>query len=69
MEHFETVYVMELIEMLSLKTCPRCRGDILTNRDMYGEYRECLQCGYMVDISKPSRLRVLRTPRPNDDAA
>ena len=22
------------------------------NRDVYGEYKECLSCGYMVDIEK-----------------
>ncbi|MCH8061313.1 MAG: hypothetical protein IH861_02290 [Chloroflexi bacterium] len=38
--------------MLYLKACPRCKGDVVANRDMYGEYRECLQCGYMVDIDK-----------------
>ena len=39
--------------MLFLKGCPRCKGDVIGNRDMYGEYRECLQCGHMVDIEKP----------------
>ena len=42
--------------MLYLKSCPRCKGDIIANRDMYGEYRECLQCGYMVDIDKPKGI-------------
>jgi hypothetical protein len=23
---------------------------------MYGEYKECLQCGYMLDIEKPGGL-------------
>ena len=35
--------------MLHFKACPRCRGDMYTNRDVYGPYRECLQCGHMVD--------------------
>ncbi len=38
--------------MLQLKSCPRCRGDVHTSSDIYGEYKECLQCGYMVDIPK-----------------
>lgn len=38
--------------MVLFKACPRCHGDMHTNRDMYGEYKECLQCGYMVDIQK-----------------
>ncbi len=42
--------------MLQLKGCPRCQGALKTNRDMYGEYKECLQCGYMLDIEKPDGL-------------
>ncbi len=42
--------------MLYLKGCARCKGDMHINRDMYGSYRECLQCGYMVDIDEPNKL-------------
>ena len=31
--------------MLWLKGCPRCDGDLHEERDMYGEYTACLQCG------------------------
>ena len=37
----------EDIMMLSLKNCPRCKGDMHSNRDVYGPYVECLQCGHM----------------------
>lgn len=39
--------------MLTLKACPRCQGDVHSNRDMYGHYRVCLQCGHMADVAKP----------------
>ncbi len=45
---------------LHLKSCNRCGGDMNSNRDMYGEYRMCLQCGNMVDIPKESNLFELR---------
>ncbi len=45
---------------LYLKSCPRCKGDMNSNRDMYGEYRMCLQCGHMVDIPRTSNLFALR---------
>ncbi len=32
--------------MLWLKSCPRCSGDLYEERDMYGPYTDCLQCGY-----------------------
>ena len=47
---------MEVKLLLYLKACPRCKGDVSVNRDMYGEYRECLQCGHMVDIEKPNGI-------------
>ncbi len=34
--------------MLYLKSCPRCRGDVKFERDMYGQYLECLQCGFLL---------------------
>ena len=43
-------------QMLYLKACPRCEGDMHTNRDVYGTYKECLQCGYMVDVQRPDSL-------------
>ena len=43
--------------MLYFRACPRCQGDMITNRDVYGVYKVCLQCGHMVDLGKPhSRL-------------
>lgn len=36
--------------MLRLKTCPRCKGDVLLDRDKYGWYEQCLQCGYLCDL-------------------
>ncbi len=28
------------------KSCPRCDGDIFIDRDLYGWFEQCLQCGY-----------------------
>ena len=39
-------------DMMYFKACPRCKGDLYTNRDVYGEYKECLQCGYMEEIAR-----------------
>lgn len=43
----------EVNEMLYFKACPRCQGDMHENRDIYGTYRECLQCGHMIDMARP----------------
>ena len=43
-----------------LKSCNRCGGDMNSNRDIYGEYHLCIQCGNMVDVPKESNLFSLR---------
>ena len=36
--------------MLFLKACPKCHGDMYVNRDVYGKFIECLQCGLLRDV-------------------
>ena len=43
-----------------MSSCPRCRGFLYANRDRYGNYDECLQCGYMVDFAKLGNIRERR---------
>jgi uncharacterized Zn finger protein (UPF0148 family) len=35
------------LAMLFLRACPKCGGDLFMDRDMYGGYVKCLQCGLM----------------------
>ncbi len=43
---------------LKIGSCPRCsNGEIFIDRDLYGWYECCLQCGYsrdLPDIASPS---------------
>jgi DNA-directed RNA polymerase subunit M/transcription elongation factor TFIIS len=55
--------------MLEFKSCPRCQGDMITNRDIYGSYKECLQCGHMVDIEQPNKYLSLPGSRAKKTAA
>jgi hypothetical protein len=32
--------------MWKLRNCPRCQGDLFLDKDLYGWYEQCLQCGY-----------------------
>lgn len=41
---------MEGDDMLYTKACPRCSGDIKLDRDNYGVYAKCLQCGFNRDF-------------------
>ena len=59
----ETKEIKE-IEVLLLKKCPRCHGDVQLKSDGNGKYLSCFQCGYMADypgVSEKSReeLKVL----------
>jgi ssDNA-binding Zn-finger/Zn-ribbon topoisomerase 1 len=39
------------VGVLLLNSCPKCKGDvILGNKDQYGWYEQCLQCGYLRDL-------------------
>lgn len=33
-----------------LKSCPRCKGDLLLDNDFAGYYLSCMQCGFLKDI-------------------
>jgi hypothetical protein len=37
--------------MMKIKECPRCKkGYIALDRDQYGWYEYCIQCGYLHDL-------------------
>ncbi len=44
--------------MIKFKGCPKCRGDLYLNKDMYGKYLSCLQCGYMKDLTEEPEAEV-----------
>ncbi len=39
------------------QSCPRCRGYMHISGDQYGTYRECLYCGYLVDVGRRDEPR------------
>ena len=44
--------------MTWFKSCPRCKtGDVISEKDYYGPYFMCLQCGYRKDIDLPVATR------------
>jgi len=43
--------------MMKLKSCPRCKkGDVTLDRDYYGWYEYCIQCGYARDAIRAVEL-------------
>lgn len=56
--------------MVYLKACPRCRGDLFTERALREHYITCLQCGHTLSMPEEARLQLcsrnlvpLTTPR------
>jgi hypothetical protein len=49
---------------LWIKGCPKCKGDLYSDRDVMGYYRQCLQCGYTFyeQRRRPMRLPVEASP-------
>ena len=37
--------------IICLKACKRCSGDMSHESDIYGWFRQCLQCSYLEDFS------------------
>ena len=48
--------------MFRWNCCPRCKGDVLIDRDEYGWYEECLMCGYTHDLE----TAVVAVPHNNE---
>lgn len=46
-----------------VEACPRCGGHFFWERDQYGEYLNCLQCGHNSNIT-PAKQRTGRSVRP-----
>ena len=56
--------------MFLLKACPRCKGDIFVDRDNYGPFLHCMQCGYIKDLEESSKIRVhVQIPQAKEERA
>ncbi len=42
--------------MIFFKGCPKCGGDLYLRNDIYGDYLDCLQCGYATDLEVESSV-------------
>lgn len=41
------------------RVCPRCRGSMIPERDWYGAYSTCLQCGYVYEAVSAPPIEIL----------
>lgn len=54
-----------------LRSCPRCSGDQTDVMDIWGEYKECIQCGHQVEKRRrrSARKKTVRSPHKTKKAA
>jgi len=52
--------------MVFYRSCPKCKGDMDTKRDLYGGFKECLQCGLLQDLVQDQRQRVGGSTNPGN---
>jgi Zn ribbon nucleic-acid-binding protein len=39
------------VKVIRFKSCPKCKtGDLTIDRDQYGWYEYCIQCGYQSEL-------------------
>jgi hypothetical protein len=50
--------------MLYIKSCPRCRGDVHVDRDSWGAFAKCLQCGFSRDVLSRAGVNPPAPPDP-----
>ena len=45
--------------MVWFKLCPRCNGDLMADRDEYGKFIRCMQCGLARDMPNSGGMLVI----------
>ena len=52
--------------MFYLKACAKCRGDLILEKDAFGDFLKCMQCGTFIDVDNvQSHRSVLNGSAPN----
>ncbi|MBI2935255.1 MAG: hypothetical protein HYY31_00360 [Chloroflexi bacterium] len=49
--------------MLYFRSCPKCRGAMLLQDDSFGLYKQCVNCGFIVDLEKRQLRKPTRAPK------
>ncbi len=47
---------MKNVTKLYFKACLKCGGDVHSDRDAYGFFQKCLQCGRIIDLELSAML-------------
>ena len=45
--------------MFYLKGCSKCQGDLIPEKDTYGAFLKCLQCGKLTEVNEAGGRRLV----------
>ena len=51
--------------MMYLKGCPKCHGDLFEEKDHFGKYTSCAQCGFSKEVATASALLAVMQEVPS----
>ena len=57
------------MEIQRLDRCPRCKGRLMREKDQYGLYEQCMECGYIYDLQTVDFLDVVKAEEKKAEAA
>jgi DNA-directed RNA polymerase subunit M/transcription elongation factor TFIIS len=49
------------------ESCPKCKGHLMLEKDHYGLYEQCLQCGYINDLQIVGRFDKQQAKAENEE--
>lgn len=52
---------------MGLGSCPHCGGDVRHVRDIYGDYRQCLQCSREIPADPMPEIHTAPVAKPGSD--
>ena len=55
--------------MFYLKACTKCRGDLILEKDAFGDFLKCMQCGTLIDVEKVQGHRSVLNQSASIDVA
>jgi hypothetical protein len=44
--------------------CPKCGGKVFIDRDRFGAYEHCIQCGYLHDLTEGVEAQAISRDNP-----
>ena len=58
---YDFLYEGGNMDIPKLEICPKCKGHLMLEKDNFGAYQQCLQCGYLHDLQTFPSIEIEQT--------